>query len=189
MDTFDAIARRTSSRTFRSEPLPRHVIERLIQAAVRAPNHKLTEPWRFAILTGATKARYAEIRRHHRGQKFENRESEDARRAMDKTYREHMDTPAFVIVMCAVSDDPVRREEDYGAVMMATENLLIAATADGIGTWLRTGGIMELPDVKALAQVPDRYRIVGIISLGYLAGEPEPTPRRKSVADIVTWLD
>ncbi|HUK64878.1 MAG TPA: nitroreductase family protein, partial [Dongiaceae bacterium] len=65
MDAFDAIARRTSTRTFTPEAVPRYVIERLIAAAVRAPNHKLTEPWRFAVLTGESKRRYAEIRREH----------------------------------------------------------------------------------------------------------------------------
>ena len=189
MDTFDAITRRTSTRTFRAEPLPRHVIERLLMAAVRAPNHKLTEPWRFAVLTGESKRRYAEIRRAHRAMKFDDPESPEAVRAVEKTWREHNDTPAFVVVMCAVSDDEVRREEDYGATMMAIENFLVAAAGDGIGTWLRTGGIMSHPDVMQLVQVPGACRIVGIISAGYLAGEPEPTPRRKSLGDVVQWLD
>ena len=189
MDTFDAIARRTSTRAFRPEPLPRHTIERLLAAAVRAPNHKLTEPWRFAVVTGEAKRRFAEIRRAHRAQKFDDSESPDAKARIDKTYREHVETPAFVFVMAAVSDDPVRREEDYGAVMMAIENLLVAAAADGIGSMLRTGGIMDHQDVKALVGVPDGYRIVGIVSLGYLASAPEPTIRRKPLSEVVNWLD
>ncbi len=155
----------------------------------RTQPHKLTEPWRFAVLTGDTKRRYAEIRRAHRAQKFADPASEEAQRKIEKTVRETNATPAFLVVMGAVSDDPVRREEDYGAVMMAIENLLVAATADGIGSSLQTGGLMEHPDVRALARVPAGYRITGIISLGYLAGEPEPTARRKPLTDIVEWLD
>lgn len=189
MDTFDAIARRASVRTFKPDALPRHVIERLIGAAVRAPNHKLTEPWRFVVLTGRTKERYAEIRRAYRARKFEHPDAPEARAAMDKTWRETLATPAFVCVLTQVSDDPVRREEDYGATMMAIENLLVAAAADGIGTFLRTGGIIELPEVKQLVGVPEGSRIVGVISLGYLAAVPEPTPRRKPVAEVVHWLD
>jgi len=189
MDTFDAIARRTSTRSFRPDPLPRHVLERLLAAAVRAPNHKLTEPWHFTVVTGTAKERYAAIRRDHRAKRFADPESPEARRAIERSYREHLDTPAFVFVLCETSEDPVRREEDYGAAMMAIENLLVAAAADGIGTYLRTGGIMDHPDVRALLGAPDGYRVVGIVSLGYLAGEPEPTPRRKPLADLVTWLD
>jgi nitroreductase len=189
MDAHDAIARRTSTRTFRPDRVPRYVIERLLAAAVRAPNHKLTEPWRFAVLTGEAKRRYAEIRRAHRAKKFEGRSDEQAARAIEKTYREHVETPAFIVVMCQVSDDPVTREEDFGATMMAIENLLVAAAADGIGTYMRTGGIMEHPDLKALVGVPERYRIVAIVSLGYLAGEPEPTLRRKPLSELTSWLD
>ena len=189
MDTFDAIARRASVRSFKPDPLPRHVIERLIGAAVRAPNHKLTEPWRFVVVTGAARERYAQIRRAHRARRFTDPEAPEARAAMDKAWREALATPAFLFVLMEVSDDPVRREEDYGATMMAIENLLVAAAADGIGTFLRTGGLMSHPEVKELVGVPDGSRIVGIVSLGYLAQVPEPTVRRKPVAEIVRWLD
>jgi nitroreductase len=189
MDAFDAIARRTSTRTFKPDPVPRYVIERLIAAAVRAPNHRLTEPWRFAVLTGERKRAYAEIRKSHRAKRWEDPNDAQALKSIEKTWREALDTPAFVVVMCAVSDDPVRREEDYGAAMMAIENLLVAAAADNIGTFLRTGGIMNDADLTALVQLPGGYRIVGIVSLGYLVGPPEPTPRRQSAGEVTLWLD
>ena len=59
----------------------------------------------------------------------------------------------------------------------------------GIGVFLRTGGLMEHPDVMALAGVPQGYRIVGIISVGWLSGSPEPTQRRKSLDEIVSWRE
>jgi nitroreductase len=189
MDTHEAIARRTSSREFKPDPLPRWAVERLLAAAVRAPNHKLTEPWRFVVLTGDARLRYADIRKAHRAKKFDDPSSPEAQKAIEKTYREHQKTPVFVFVLMSLSDDPVRREEDYGAVMMATQNLLVAAAADGIGTWLRTGGIMDLPEVRALVSAKDSERIVGIVSAGYLAGEPEPTPRRKPLGELITWLE
>jgi len=190
MDTHDAIARRTSVRSFKRTPLDRWAIERLIAAAVRAPNHKLTEPWRFIVLTGAARDAYAEVRRAHRAKKFaDNPDTPEARKAVEKTWREHLDTPAFIFVLMSLAADPVRREEDYGAVMMAIENLLIAAWADGIGTWLRTGGIMDLPEVRALAEAREDERIVGIISAGYLDGEPQPTARKKPLSELITWKE
>jgi nitroreductase len=188
MDTYDAISRRTSTRAYVPQPVPRYQIERLIAAAVRAPNHKLTEPWRFTVLTGESLKRYAAVRRAHRATRFADPTDPQAAKAIEKTYREHLDTPAFVVVACTVSDDPIRKEEDYGATMMAIENLMIAAAADGLGTYLRTGGIMDHPDVRALAQVPEGYRIVGIVSLGWPAREEEPK-RRTSAAELTTWLD
>jgi nitroreductase len=187
MDAYDAIARRVSTRTFRPEPVPRYLIERLLAAAVRAPNHKLTEPWRFVVLTGEAKRRYAEVRRAHRLRKFPPDDPKGAASA-DKQYREAIETPVFIVTLCQVSEDPVQREEDYGAVMMAIENLLIAAQADGLGTYLRTGGILENPELKQLVAVPDRFRIVGVISLGYHTGPEEPR-RRTNAAELTTWME
>jgi len=188
MDAHDAIARRVSTRTFRPAPVPRAVIERLLAAAVRAPNHKLTEPWRFAVLTGASAARFAELRRAHRATRFPDPAAPEAAKAIDKTWREARDTPAFVVVMCAAADDPVRLEEDVAATMMATQNLLIAATAEGLGTYVRTGGIMRDAAVRELAQAPAGHRIVAVVSLGYPAEAQEPR-RRSDPAEKTVWLD
>ncbi len=187
MDAHDAIARRVSTRQFRPEPVPRYAIERLLAAAVRAPNHKLTEPWRFVVLTGGAKRLYAELRRAHRAKKFAEGDPAGATSA-EKHHREALETPAFVVVLCARSDDAVRREEDYGAAMMAIENLLVAATADGFGTALHTGGIMENPELRALVRAGDGFRIVAIVSLGYPAAPEEPK-RRTTAAELTTWLD
>ena len=66
--------------------------------------------------------------------------------------------------MCAVSDDEIRREEDYAATMMATANLMIAAESLGLGTYLKTGGIMRDPEVEALVGLADGFRIVGVVA-------------------------
>ena len=187
MDTFDAIARRVSTRTFQDAAVPREVLARLLDAAVRAPNHKLTEPWRFAVLTGASRDRYADIRRTLRAGKFPDATAPEAAKAIDRTWREAKDTPAIVVVMCAVPDDAVRREEDYASAMMATQNLLTAATADGLGTYVRTGGIMSEPAVRELARCPADHRIVAIVSVGYPAAA-EPPRRRTPAEEKTVWL-
>ncbi len=188
MDAYDAIARRTSTRAFRAEPVPRAVVARLLAAAVRAPTHKLTEPWRFAVLAGASARQFADLKRAHRATRFPDPAAPDAARAIDKTYREALGTPAFVVVLCAESDDPVRREEDYAAAMMATQNLLIAATAEGLGSYVRTGGIMRDEAVRRLVRAPAGHRIVAVVSLGYPAAVEEPK-RRSDPEARTEWLD
>jgi len=188
MDAYDAIARRTSTRAFTAEPVPRPVVERLLAAAVRAPNHKLTEPWRFAVVSGASAARFAELKRAHRATRFPDPSAPEAARAIEKTWREARETPVFVVVMCAESDDAVRQEEDFAATMMATQNLLIAATAEGLGSYVRTGGIMKDTAVRELVRAPDGHRIVAVVSLGHPA-ETAPPKRRSDPADRTAWLD
>ncbi len=188
MDAIDAIQRRTSVRRFRPDPVPRETIERLLDCAVRAPNHKLTQPWRFAVLTGAARSRFAEIRARHRSKRYPDPESPEARAGGEKVRREALETPAFVVVMCAVNADELTREEDYAAAMMATENLMIAAESLGLGTYLRTGGVMRRPELAELVGLAEGFRVVGVVSLGFPADAAAPS-RRRPAAELTRWLE
>src|SRR5688572_24277833 len=126
MDAIDAIQRRTSVRHYGPEPVPRETIELLLECAVRAPNHKLTEPWRFAVLTGEAKTKLAEIKARHRLKRYDDPASAEARAGMDKVRRETLEAAAVIVIMSRVHPDEVMREEDYAAVMMATANLMTA---------------------------------------------------------------
>lgn len=188
MDAITAIHQRTSVRRFRSDPVSRQLVEQLIDCAVRAPNHKLTEPWRFAVLTGAVIDRYAEIRARHRLKRYTDPSTPEALAGADKVRRETRETPVFIVAMAAVSPDEVTREEDYAATMMAVGNLMIAAESLGLGTYLKSGGVMRDPDLIELVRVPEKYRVVGLISLGYPA-EPEPPRRRKPASELTRWVE
>ena len=89
--------------------------------------------------------RFAALRARHRLKRYADPESEEARAGADKVRRETEETPVFLVVMCAVNPDELTREEDYAATMMATANLIIAAESLGLGTYLKTGGIMRDP--------------------------------------------
>src|SRR5688572_16714494 len=105
MDAISAINKRTSVRRFRSDPVPRDIIERLLECAVRAPNHKLTEPWRFAVLMGRARDRFAEIRAGHRLKRFSDPSSAEALSGAEKIRRESLQTPVYIIVMAALNPD------------------------------------------------------------------------------------
>jgi nitroreductase len=188
MDAIAAIHRRTSTRRFRPEPVSRETIEKLLECAVRAPNHKLTQPWRFAVLTGSARDSFAELRAGHRLKRFDTPSAPEAVAAGEKARRETRETPVFVVVMSAVNPDEITREEDYAATMMAVGNLMIAAESLGLGTFLKTGGMLRDPAFLELARVPEGHRAVGIISLGYPA-EAEPPRRRKPAAELTEWVE
>ncbi|MBA3555058.1 MAG: nitroreductase [Gemmatimonadales bacterium] len=187
MDAIEAIQRRTSVRRFRPDPVSRDSIQRLLDCAVRAPNHKLTEPWRFAVIVGDARSRYAEIRAAHRLKRFSDPRAAEALAGADKVRREAVETPAFVVVMCAVNSDEIIREEDYASAMMATANMMIAAESVGLGTYLRTGGIMREPSLEELVGLADGFRVAGILSLGYPA-ESEPPRRRRPAEELTRWV-
>ena len=188
MDAISAINKRTSVRRFRSDPVSRDIIEQVLECAVRAPNHKLTEPWRFAILTGRARDRFAEIRAGHRLKRFSDPASAEALAGADKVRRESLQTPVYIIVMAAQNPDDITREEDYAATMMAVANLMIAAESLGLGTYLKSGGIMQDPLLLELAGVPDQFRVVGVVSLGYPADREVPR-RRKPASELTKWVE
>ncbi|MEA2724287.1 MAG: hypothetical protein QOH59_2058 [Gemmatimonadales bacterium] len=188
MDAISAINQRTSVRRFRSDPVSRETIERLLDCAVRAPNHKLTEPWRFTVLTGSARDRFAEIRAKHRLKRYSDPATPEAIAGADKVRRESKETPVYIVAMAAVNPDEITREEDYAAAMMAVANLMIAAESLGLGTFLKSGGVMQDPELLKLAEVPDKFRVVGLISLGYPA-ERDPPRRRKPAADLTRWVE
>jgi len=188
MDAITAINQRTSVRRFRSDPVPREIVERLLDCAVRAPNHKLTEPWRFTVLTGRARDRFAEIRAKHRLKRYSDSTTPEALAGADKVRRESQETPVYIVAMAAVHADEITREEDYAATMMAIANLMIAAESLGLGTYLKSGGVMRAPELMELAGVPERFRVVGLVSLGYPA-EQDPPRRRKPAAELTRWVE
>ena len=188
MDAITAINQRTSVRRFRPDPIPREAVERLLECAVRAPNHKLTEPWRFAVLTGGARDRYAEIRARHRLKRYADPSTPEAQAGAEKVRRESLEIPVYVIAMAALNPDEITREEDYAATMMAIANFMIAAESLGLGTYLKSGGVMRDPDLIQLAGVPEKFRVVGIVSLGYPA-EQDPPKRRRPAAELTHWVE
>ena len=188
MDAIVAITSRTSVRRFHTRAVAREMIKQLLDCAVRAPNHKLTEPWRFTVLTGGGRDKFADIRARHRLKRFSDPSSAEAQAAADKVRHEAQETPVYIVVMVAVSPDEITREEDYAATMMAIGNVMTAAQALGLGTYLRTGGVMRDPALLQLADVPEGFRVVGILSLGYPA-QAEAPRRRKPATEVTCWID
>ncbi|MBI2973187.1 MAG: nitroreductase family protein, partial [Armatimonadetes bacterium] len=75
MTVLEAITTRRSIPQFKPDPVPRDLVERLLDAAVWAPNHRLTEPWQFYVLGEQAKRRFAEIRRDIRKATLPNPEA------------------------------------------------------------------------------------------------------------------
>ena len=140
------------------------------------------------MLTGGAKTRMAEIKAGHRLRRADDPTSEEARARAEKARRETLESPVVIVVMARTVEDDIRREEDYAAVMMATANLMTAAQSLGLGTYLKTGGVMGDPALAELIGLPEGYRVVGILSVGYPA-EVEPPRRRRPAGELTRWLE
>lgn len=182
----DLIKSRRSIPKFTPAVVPREVVEQMLDAATWAPNHHLTEPWQFFVLEGAVKERFAQIRRAFRLTLFANPEAPEALRAAEKIARDTRETPLIIVVTTRVSSDPALTEDDYAAAMMAVGNILLAATAHGVGTYLRTGGLIHDPVLRTFLRLPDDRRVTGIV----YAGHPALIPKRSRTPwqEKTVWL-
>lgn len=185
-DVFGAMEARRSVKRFTDRRVTRAEIERLLAAATLAPNHKMTEPWRFHVLGPASRRAYGEALGARKARKVEDAEAGE--QVKQKVAREHESLPAVIAVAMTVTDDTERAREDYAATWMAVQNLALGAVAMGLGTHIKTGAIMDDPAARAAAGVPDGERIVAVVNLG----EPEELPSGKSrrpAAEVTTWRD
>lgn len=186
MDVLELIKNRRSVKAFKPQPVPHEVLERVLDAAVWAPTHKLTEPWRFYVLGEETKRRFAELRRRLRGENAPDPNAPGVQAALQRVYDDTIATPALVAVSCLVAADRVQRDEDYAATAMAVQNILLGAGSLGLGTYLRTGSIIEHAEMRALLGVPEDHRIFGVIYMGYPADTP--TKKRTPYTEKIRWL-
>ncbi|MBK8249950.1 MAG: nitroreductase [Gemmatimonadetes bacterium] len=185
MNLADAIRTRRSVRQFTSRPVTREELEQLIAAATLAPNHRLTQPWRFYVMGPEARRAYGAVLGARKAKKIEDPAAAQA--MIDKVAAAGAALPAQVAVAMVLAENLETREEDYAATMMAVQNLALTATALGLGTHIKTGAIMEDPRARAALGVPDGERIVSLIDLGEPAEQREPVARR-AAAEVTAWL-
>src|SRR5688572_5416934 len=164
MHISDATSTRRSIKRFTDRPVTREQIETLLTSAVAAPNHRVTQPWRFYVLGPEARQSYGLALGDRKARKIEDPEL--ARTTRDTVANEHRALPAMLVVACVEHENPEIREEDYAAAMMAIQNLSLAAVALGLGTHLKTGAVMSDPAARAAAGVKDNERIVAIVNVG-----------------------
>jgi nitroreductase len=173
-----AIRERRSVKQVQPDPVPRELIEQLLEAAVWAPNHHLTQPWRFFVLTGEARVALGEVL------------ARDPALAPDKrAVIRQKPLRAPVLIAVAVEPDPKRPLlDEIAAGAAAVQNLLLAAHALGLGAIWRTGRAIEDPAVKAFLGLPDRAVLLGFVYLGFPAVVPEP-PARRPAQEVTVWFD
>jgi nitroreductase len=187
VSVIQAIKTRRSTPKLRPDPVPREALEQMLEAAVWAPNHRLTEPWRFYVITSEdAKRRFAEIRRRLRASAFPNPDAPEAQKALERITQDTMATPALIVVTVHQAENEEQREEDVAATFMAIQNLMLAGVELSVGTYMRTGPIMRDPDLRALLKVEDDRRIVAIIHAGHTSDVPQK--RRTPAAEKTVWL-
>jgi nitroreductase len=169
MDLETAIRTRRTHKAYGSEPVDRQTLDELLELARWAPNHHLTNPWRFYVVGPEALGR------------LKDAAGEEAAGKLDRA-------PTLVAVSAVqCGDDPVQDEEDLLAAGCAAYALLLAAHGRGLAAYWRTPAVLRTPEGRAALGIPEGEHCIGLLHLGP-ARQEQRVPDRAPVADVVTYL-
>jgi len=185
MDTFEAILTRHSISKVKPDPIPRALLEKLLNAAVQAPNHHQLRPWRFVVLTGKSREALGEVM----AQSLKKNNPEVPEAGLEKERAKPLRAPVIIAVgVDRQIDQRVPEIENICAVAAAVENLLLAAHAAGLGAMWRTGAAALDPAVKKFLGFEPDQKLLSFVYIGY-PDQEIPGTQRCSFDDRTVWMD
>ena len=169
MKVDDAIRGRRTHKTFGPEPVPRETLEELLELARWAPNHHLSQPWRFRVLGPQALAALKEAAGPAEAPKLDR-------------------APTLVVASAVLTGAQQADEEDLCATACAVYAVLLGAHARGLAGYWRTPAALRTAAGREAVGVPDGERVLGLVHLGAPRTEPAPKERRP-VQEYVSYLD
>lgn len=180
LPTTDAVAtlireRRTIHNFYPDVPAKEIILD-AIDVACWAPNHRMTEPWRFYLIGPQSAQTVADINAELVAQKRGERAGNIKRERWSKM-------PGWLAITCQKSDKPLREEEDYAATACAVQNLMLYLWSQGIGMKWGTGPVTRDARFYDLLGIdPDAEKVVGLFWYGYPSEIPQACPRKPTRA-------
>jgi nitroreductase len=167
--SFDAAVRsRRTHKVFGPEPVPRETLDELFELARWAPNHHLTQPWRFRVVGPRALAALSAA-------------TDDGGRKLERA-------PTLIVASVVRQADPVADQEDMCAAACACYILLTAAHVRGLAGYWRTPAVLRTDAGLAAVGVPADERVLGLLHLGPPVRDAEP-PERAAPGEFVRYLD
>lgn len=188
MDVEHAIQSRRSIGRVKPDPLPRALIERILESAVHAPNHRITEPWRFHVFVGKGRGELARVRAEIARLQAEA-EGEDEEMAAGRISRERKKAfraPVVIAVICEAGRDEVETLENYAACAAAVQNMLLTAHALGLGVMWRTGAVAYHEHMRRFFDLKEGDMVVAHLYVGYSDMDERPR-RRQPAREKTVW--
>jgi nitroreductase len=169
MDVADAIRGRRTHKSFGAEPLSSTELAELFDLARFAPNHHLTQPWRFRVLGSEALARLKQAAGPAEAPKLDR-------------------APTLVVASARLTGAQQSDEEDLCATAASVYAVLLGAHARGLASYWRTPAVLRTREGRKAVDVPDGERVLGLIHLGRPVTQPTGKPRLP-VETFLSFLD
>ncbi|GIP33878.1 nitroreductase [Paenibacillus sp. J2TS4] len=185
----EAIVERRSIGKVKTDPVDKSLINKLLEAAVWAPNHYHTEPWRFFVMTGEGRNRLAEAYREIAKEESEAAGTPANEELLRKQWGKAFRAPVVIAVAASPSSLPkVHEIEELAALHAAIQNMLLTAHSLGLGAIWRSGQPLYHTRMKQAFGLEEHESMAGLIYVGYPEKEA-PASRRTSYTEKTVWLE
>jgi nitroreductase len=164
----EAIRTRRTHKVYGGEPVARATLDELFELARWAPNHHMTNPWRFRVLGPVSLARLKDAAGPEAAAKLER-------------------APTLIVASVLRTGDAVQDEEDMAAAAVASYIVLLGAHARGLAGYWRTPEVLRRPEGRAAVGVGEDEQVLGLLHLGPPRQEKE-APGRLPPGEFVTYL-
>jgi nitroreductase len=172
MQLDEAIRTRRTHKAFGPEPVPRATLEELFELARWAPNHHLTNPWRFRVLGQRARTRLIELA-----------ESTQAGSAV-KLQR----APTLVAISAKLGGEPAQDREDLYATALAAYIVLLGAHARGLAGYWRTVPLLDSERGRTILGLGADETPLGLLYLGTPV-QAQRVPERAAPDEFASYLD
>ena len=178
---YEALFQRRMVWKWKDTPVPRAAMERMLSTAIWAPNHRMTEPWRFFVMEKDSPLRQKIAELAYQGLLTESGNPERA-----ESYRRRvLDPPVVAYVYSVPGQDEFASRENYAAVCCALQNVALAGVAEGLSVTWETGRVTRVPGLRERFGAEEDWEMVTMLSIGY--PDEGSVSSRTGVEHFVTW--
>lgn len=190
MDLEQVITTRRTVYQFDDRSVDREVLTRCLNAAIWAPNHKLTQPWRFYIPAQQLHRKLSYIYAENRANKRAEPGSEAYDQIHEQACKKFMRVPQLVFVGQEQQQDETLRQEDYAACACAIQNFQLMAWYQGLGVQWSTGPMLQDPQTYQALQIDaQQVKLIGLLYVGYPNKDCLSNQRRKPLDQVCFYYD
>lgn len=172
---------------FSERKLHQEIIENLLNNAIWAPNHGMTQPWRFKVFTNKGIKRLADFQANTYKEKC-TPETFDAEKFEKLATRPLLAQAIIAICMERQKSEKIPEMEEIEAVACSVQNIYLTCAAYGLGAYWGSGGVTYTDEMKHFLGLGVKDRCLGFLYLGYPKSE-WPKSHRKPIEYVSEWID
>lgn len=177
--------RRHVARLSAEQPVSKEMIETVLEAAIWAPNHHMTEPWRFVVISGVERKRLGDALADAMMSTPAN--PPPSPEIVEKERTRPLTAPVVIAVICSPNQEKqALAQEELVACGAALQNMLLVAHSIGLRTRLKTGDHSYSKVIRIFLKMKDSESLVSFVYLGFPEGEAR-TGKRMALESKVDW--